>query len=99
MEDFKKEDLEKLKTLCKITCSEEEDKKLLKNLQSIFQHITMLQTAQTEGIVGRHNLLECESNIMDEDNIADHISSEDLLKNAPDHIGGMIKVPSVIQFE
>jgi aspartyl-tRNA(Asn)/glutamyl-tRNA(Gln) amidotransferase subunit C len=99
MEDFKKEDLDKLKLLCRIECTQEEDEKLLKNLKSIFQHIATLQTAQTEGIVGKHNLLECESNVMGEDTVGQILSNEEFLQNAPDHVGGMIKVPTVIQFE
>lgn len=99
MENFEKEDLNQLKKLCKIECSEEEDKKLLKNLKAIFQHIASLQTAQTEGIIGRHNLLDCESNVLFEDKIEDSLSNEEFLQNAPDNIGSMIKVPTVIQFD
>ncbi len=99
MEDFEKEDLDQLKKLCRIECTEEEEIKLLKNLKSIFHHISNLQKAQTEGIVGRHNLLDCESNIMAEDKVGQTLSSEEFLENAPDQVGGMIKVPTVIQFD
>lgn len=99
MENFNKEDLEKLQRLSKITCSQEEEEKLLGHLQSILQHIATLQTAQTEGVIGRHNLLECESNIMEEDMAKPHLSKEEFLKNSSDHVGGMVKVPPIIEFD
>ncbi len=99
MDEFDKKDLEKLKSLCKLECSEKEDEQLLKNLQAIFNHIDTLQSAHTEGVIGRHNLLECASNVMGEDSITPSLKSEDFLINAPAQVGGMIKVPTIIEFE
>lgn len=99
MEAFTKHELDKLKSLCKTECTDEEDKLLEKNLTSILSHLEELQTANTETLIGRHDILECSANRLDEDKPSGSLSSEDFLINAPDHVGGMIKVPTVIEFD
>lgn len=96
--EFTKEELAKLQKLCKIACTQEEEEKLFLNIKNILGHFKSLQEANTEGVMGKHNVLESKVNVMAEDEVGELLRREDLLDNAPSHVGGMIRVPTVIQF-
>lgn len=98
MIQFGEDDLRNLEQLCRIRCTKEEEDKLLKNLKSIFKYMEQIDAIPLEGLLGRHNLLESKSNRMYEDIEQETLSREDLLSNAPSHVGGMIRIPLVIEY-
>ena len=93
--DFDYSTLEHLSSLCRIRCNEEEKKELLANLEKILGYIEQLFEVDTEGVHPCSRVIAHNESPMRED-IPDNLSSRaDLLANAPEQIGGMIRVPSV----
>lgn len=99
MAQFDKETLKTLAQLSRIQCKEEaEIGKLLKNLTSILNYFDRLQEIDTEGVPACNHVLDTVQNVMREDKIEETLKKEDFLSNSPSHIGGMVRVPSVIKF-
>lgn len=98
MKAFNKEDLKKLTKLCHIECSPEEEERLLKNMLSILNYIDQLQEVNTEVTLGKHNPLDCPANVMEEDIEEESLNRDEFLSNAPSHVGGMVRIPPVIEF-
>ena len=98
MREFTEEDLKNLEKLCRFRCTEEEKESLLQNLKKIFKYMNMIEEIEIEGAIGKHNLMECASNRMYEDKEEAPLPREELLKNAPSQVGGMVKIPPVIEF-
>lgn len=97
MAEFSEKDLKNLQELCKIKCSEEEEIKFLKNLKSILKYMDQIDHIEVDCVMGRHNLLECETNKMYEDKEEITLLREEFLHNAPSQIGGMVRIPPVIE--
>lgn len=94
-EEFTEETLHYVTGLCRIRCTEEETKDLLGSINKILSHIEHLQEIDTEGFEPVYTVIEKRENVFREDIPARTLSREDFLKNAPEHIGGMIRVPKV----
>ena len=94
-----KPDIDQLAHLCRIKCSEEEVTIIEKNLGKILDYMDLLEKADTEGLEPCVSVLETMNNVMREDTVGSTLDRSAFLENAPDHVGGMIKVPPVIQFE
>jgi len=90
--------LQSLTELCKIDCSDEELEKLQKNLHSILNHFDHLKEVDTKGVQTCNHVSEIVSNVMREDEVSESLSRETFLENSPSHVGGMIRVPTVIKF-
>ncbi|QVL56868.1 MAG: Asp-tRNA(Asn)/Glu-tRNA(Gln) amidotransferase subunit GatC [Simkaniaceae bacterium] len=98
MSDLDKETLIDLTKLCRINCSNEELKTLLSNLQSILGYIDQLKEVDTEDVpVCNHVSVEIET-FMREDEVSESLDRDTFLKNSPSHVGGMVRVPTVIKF-
>ncbi len=97
MAKLDRESLQKLTKLCRIDVTEEESEALLSDLQSILNYVEKLQEVDTENVKPLNHVLSDMSNVFREDEIGESLSREDFLSNAPDQIGGMIRVPPVIK--
>lgn len=97
MADISKEQLMNLATLSRIHCGEEEQKELIADLAKILDYIAQLDEVATEGVKPCNHVLEAMENVTREDTPEQTLAREAFLSNAPDQIGGMIKVPPVIQ--
>lgn len=98
MTDFDHQTLEHLKKLCKIECSEEENREILDSLKKILAYVKQLEEVPTEHVKScRYVLRGMQQNQMREDVIADLLPREQFLANAPDQIGGMVRVPPVLK--
>jgi len=97
MSDLNKDTIAYLTQLSRIACSEEEQEKLLKDMQSILAYADLLQEADTSGVEPCNHVLEGMNNVMREDIPEDILPRDTFLANAPAHVGGMIKVPPVIK--
>ncbi|GAB4231271.1 MAG: Asp-tRNA(Asn)/Glu-tRNA(Gln) amidotransferase subunit GatC [Chlamydiales bacterium] len=86
-----------LTELCRIGCPEEEEEELLADLNSIFGYIDLLQELDTENVEPCAHVIEGMVNVMREDHVGETLSRKEFLENAPDQIGGMIKVPTVVK--
>lgn len=97
MSELDKESLKKLTKLCRIQCTEEETDRLLHDLQKILDYVDQLQEIDTENIAPLNHVLSDVTNVMREDSVGETLSREVFLENAPDQIGGLIRVPPVIK--
>ena len=88
-----------LASLARIELSEEEEKVFNHNLEKILGYMHLLDEVNTQGVLPCAHVLETVQNVMGEDEVGEHLDHETFLKNAPDSVGGMIKVPPVMQNE
>ncbi len=95
---FTNQDLKKLMHLARIQCTEEEACKLYTNLSRVLSYIEQLQTVNTEGVEPCSYVIETFHTVWREDETGDLLEREAFLKNAPAHVGSMVRVPPVIQF-
>jgi len=93
-----KETLIDLTKLCRINCSKEELETLLKNLQSILGYIDQMEEVDTEGVPVCNHVSEEMESVTREDEPDQSLDRKTFLDNSPSHVGGMIRVPTVIKF-
>jgi len=97
MAHFDEKELAKLAKLCRIECSEEEKKKFYSSLLRILDYIDQMKEIDTDGVAPCDRVLETLSNVMREDVVGETLSRETFLSNAPAHVGGMVRVPTIIK--
>jgi aspartyl-tRNA(Asn)/glutamyl-tRNA(Gln) amidotransferase subunit C len=90
-----KETIANLSRLTRIHCTEEEKKDLEINLKKIIKHADQLKEVDTDGVEPCNNVLFGVTCPLREDESKNSLSNEKFLKNSPDHVGGMIRVPPV----
>ncbi len=96
---LKEEELKALKRLCRLRLSEQEESKLLKNLQTILSSVAKLNEVDTENVEPCSHVLEEIQAPLRED-VAERVYPRELfLSGAPEKIAGMLKVPPVIKEE
>ncbi|MCB1107097.1 MAG: Asp-tRNA(Asn)/Glu-tRNA(Gln) amidotransferase subunit GatC [Chlamydiia bacterium] len=98
MADIDEETLTNLTKLCRINCKDEERAKLLKNLRSVLKYFDQMKEVDTTDVPPcNHVSGEIRSNLRED--IADqNLDRKTFLDNSPSHVGGMIRVPTVIKF-
>ncbi len=87
------EQFQKLSKACHIQFSSEEKAFMLCNLSKVLSYAELLYEINTENIQPCKQVVEDLSNYLREDLIGPTLSKEEFLANAPDKIGGMIKIP------
>lgn len=92
-----KETIQELSRLCRIECSEEEQKSLEQDLKKILTYIEQLQEIDTENVPPCNHIFEEMANVFREDEVGNLLNRETFLANAPSHVGGMIRVPPVMK--
>lgn len=98
MSNFDHQTLEHLKKLCRIDCTEEENQDLIDSLKSILEYVDQLKEVNTENTkTCRYVLRGMLKNPMRDDEEKDLLAREKFLGNAPDQIGGMIRVPPILK--
>ncbi len=98
MANFDHQTLEHLKKLCKVECTPEENEEILSSLNNILNYVEQLKEVNTEGTkTCRYVLRGMLNATLREDEVADLLPREEFLANAPDQIGGMIRVPPVLK--
>lgn len=97
MSHFDENDLNKLMKLCKIACSAEEKQRFYNSLSKVVSYMDQLSEVCTDGVKPCNHILETMHNVMRDDEPKNTLSREEFLSNAPSHVGGMIKVPTVIK--
>ena len=98
MSKLNKDTLKTLTKLCRINCSEEEMATLLKNIQSILGYFDEMQEVDTENVPPCNHVSDEIGSITREDEADKTLDREIFLKNSPSHVGGMVRVPTVIKF-
>jgi len=95
--NFDKKNLEKLTKLCRISCSEEEKTQLMENLPKILDYIQQLEELDTSNVSPCNHVLSDIQCPMRDDETKEGLSREEFLSNTADQIGGMVRVPPVIE--
>lgn len=97
MKEFNKQTLEHLESLAKIKLSEEEKADLFQSIQKILIYMEQLSSIDTEGVEPCNYVLQGQqSNVFRKDEMTTPLPRDVFLDNSPDQIGGMIRVPPII---
>lgn len=91
-----KEEITNLTKLCRIQCTKEEEDDFQAKISDILAYAELLHEVSTQDIPPCSQVIETLSNVMREDEIGPLLSREEFLANSPSQIGGMIKVPPVL---
>lgn len=97
MAELDKKTIKHLMQLSRIQCTEEEEEKLLADLGSILDYVKQLQEIDTSQVQPCSHVLEDLTAFMRDDIPGEVMPRELLMANAPDVIGGMIRVPKVLK--
>jgi len=92
---MKKEELRHIATLARLEMEDEELELFSEQLSQIIQYFGELKKLDTEGVEPLVTPTEIEY-WMREDVVHDSLSTEDVLRNAPDKRGHLFKVPPVV---
>jgi len=93
-----KEMLTYLAELSRIAITEGEEEALIEDLSKILHYIEQLNELDTENVSPcTHVTKSLTQTPLREDIAANTLSRDDFLKNTPQQIGGMIRVPPVIK--
>lgn len=92
-------DSRELAHLARIQLNEEEEKTFNRNLEKILGYMHLIDEIDTEGVLPCAHVLEIVFNVMREDEAGPLLPRDVFLKNAPDSVGGMVKVPPVMSQE
>ncbi|HEV3269116.1 MAG TPA: Asp-tRNA(Asn)/Glu-tRNA(Gln) amidotransferase subunit GatC [Candidatus Rhabdochlamydia sp.] len=99
MTKFDDEDLEKLNRLCRLgEATEEEKKAISKHLKKVLDYMELLSEVDTTDVPTCYQVGKIQNSVTRDDIVLDTLSREQFLENAPSHVGGMIRVPTVINF-
>ena len=82
--------------LARLAITEEEAEKLTNELDAIISFAEELNELDTENVEPTSHVLDMK-NIFREDVAKPGLPVEEVLKNAPDHENGQIKVPAIIE--
>ena len=94
---FDHDTIQNLILLSRIACTEEQKESLLKDLKKIIDYFEQLNEINTDDIPPCDHVLADIYNVEREDRVGPTLPRDLFLSNAPSHIGGMIKVPTVIK--
>lgn len=97
MSDLNEESVKTLSRLCRIELKEEEVAPLFSNLKRILDYVGQLQEVDVSHLSPHSHIDEQGVDSLREDAVGKHLSREAFLANAPDQVGGMIRVPTVIK--
>lgn len=98
MEKFTEQTLKHLEKLCRIQCTPEEAKEIFESLPRILKYIEQLDEIDTSKTPPCNYVLRgMLKNLMRPDEVQDLLSREKFLNNAPEHVGGMVRVPPVLK--
>lgn len=93
MDDIDLKTLEQISHLVKIDIPEEKREGMLTDLEKILDYAHMLDAADLEGVAPCYHVLEGMQCPQREDVVNETFTAEDLLRNAPEQTGGMVKIP------
>jgi len=89
--------VKKISELCRIGCTEEEITSLLHDMEEILAYVEQLDEVNTDNVSPCNHVLKGMQNVMRDDVVKESMLRETFLANAPEHVSGLIKVPTVIK--
>jgi aspartyl-tRNA(Asn)/glutamyl-tRNA(Gln) amidotransferase subunit C len=97
MSDLNEEQVKILCRLCRIEVTQEELTTLYSDLKRILDYVELLQEIEVNHLSPHSHIEEQSVGSLREDVVGEHLSREVFLSNAPDQVGGMIRVPPVLK--
>lgn len=97
MSELNEENVKYLSQLSRIAVNESDIPHLLKHLQQIVSYVDQLQEVDVSNLSPYAHIEAQDIASLREDVVTDLLPREKFLKNSPETIGGMIKVPPVIR--
>jgi len=97
MSDLNNETVKALSKLCRIELNEEEISSLSADLKRVLDYVELLQEVDMSHLIPFSHVEEQGIDSLRSDEIAIRLTREEFLANAPDQVGGMIRVPPVIK--
>ncbi|MCC5832678.1 MAG: Asp-tRNA(Asn)/Glu-tRNA(Gln) amidotransferase subunit GatC [Chlamydiales bacterium] len=97
MSDLCKENVETLSKLCRIELTGAELEEIVKDLGRILDYIEQLREVDTNRLAPYSHADEQGVESLRDDAVSDQLPRDLFLSNAPDQVGGMIRVPPVIK--
>ena len=91
------ETLHKIAHLARLEVSPDEETELLSSLNSVLDWMEQLNEVDTTGVVPLMHMSEEIDNVLRGDTVANQLSRDQALTNAPDHDEQFIKVPKVME--
>ena len=92
-----RESLKKISRLARIGLKDDEVDSLVEDLKKILAYVEQLGEVDTENVLPTNHVIPEMINVMRTDEVGQTLEREVFLKNAPDQVGGMIRVPPVIK--
>ena len=96
MTRISKEQVKHVANLARLAITEEETEKLTKQLDQIITFAELLNELDTENVEPTTHVLHMK-NVLREDKASQGLPREEVLKNAPDHQDGQIRVPGIME--
>ncbi|UAL52630.1 Asp-tRNA(Asn)/Glu-tRNA(Gln) amidotransferase subunit GatC [Metabacillus dongyingensis] len=96
MSRISKEEVKHVANLARLAITEEETEMFTTQLDAIITFAEQLNELDTTGVELTTHVLEMK-NILREDKAEKGLPVEDVVKNAPDHKDGYIRVPSILE--
>lgn len=84
-----------LETLARINLTDEEEKKVGGELQDILSYIDMLNELDTDGVEAMSHCFPV-TNVMREDEVAESMTPDEIVANAPESQDGCFVVPKTV---
>ncbi|MDQ6595615.1 Asp-tRNA(Asn)/Glu-tRNA(Gln) amidotransferase subunit GatC [Bacillus salipaludis] len=95
MSRISSEQVKYVANLARLAITEEEAEKFTKQLDAIISFAEQLNELDTENVKPTYHVLDMK-NVLREDIPQKGLPREEVLKNAPEHKNGQIKVPSIL---
>lgn len=96
MAEISKEQVKHVAHLARLAITEEEVDVMTKQLGDIIHYADLLEDLDTSNVEPTTHVLDLK-NVMRKDEPRKWIEKEDALKNAPDHLNGQFRVPSILE--
>lgn len=97
MSYLNEENVKDLSRLCRIEVTAEELPALFADLKRVLDYVGQLQEVDVSHLSPHSHIEEQGVGSLRADTVGQHLSREVFLANAPDQVGGMIRVPPVIK--
>ncbi|MBT2694253.1 Asp-tRNA(Asn)/Glu-tRNA(Gln) amidotransferase subunit GatC [Bacillus sp. ISL-55] len=96
MSRISEEQVKHVAHLARLAITEEEAQMLTEQLDKIITYAEQLNELNTDNVEPTAHVLEIK-NVMREDRAKEGLPREEVLKNAPEHQDGQIKVPGIME--
>lgn len=88
-------EIEHVAALARLKLSPEEKESLTREMDAILGHVARLAELDTAGASPTSHAVSL-TNVFREDRVGETLSQEEALANAPDRVGGLFRVPKII---